>query len=231
MAPRGLDEIRIPDSVRLRLAAFAALLRQALGDPETVAAARHAQDVAALFRALPEADERAADLLPIVHSAIMDFIQAIADAALELADALGTNGLLDLGLSLVTPAGEPLFPMRLRTVPGYPGRPLWYLSNAGDVERFGAQLRPGQIWVNASELTRDGYRKLRNRINESHALPRADGAHRPSGVAKEPSRSEAVALCSQPRPATRSGPSRTGDRRGRWGGWPRRGRCGWTPAT
>ena len=70
---------------------------------------------------------------------------------------LGDKGFRNLAHAAL---GLPVAPLRMRALPDLQGRPLWVLLHERDLAAMRAELRPGQVWVNATDLSDEQYRRL-----------------------------------------------------------------------
>lgn len=149
--------IQLAPSAKQLIEPFWDEFHQALQAPTVEIALRIAQASAASLRESPpgpESDRLAAEAL----AETVALAETLGAAAPDLADALGAPQLWNLCRSLVVQ--DPLADLRARTVPGYPGRPLWLLNSVESRDAFLRYLAPGQIWVEATQLTRDQYEQL-----------------------------------------------------------------------
>jgi len=155
---------RTSPTYRRHLKRAAAMLEEALNDPEVLEKLRPAEEAYAKVEA-SEADgegtvedgERLADEVDACCRAASDLVRLRYP---EVCQVFGENGVLNLLLQRFAGDESDLPVIRLQGVPGYQGQPVWVLLNAKDVKAMRRELRPGQVWVNASELDHDQYLEL-----------------------------------------------------------------------
>lgn len=154
---------RLSPTSRQQLKQFGAMLGEALNDPEVLEKVRLAADAylkleesAANDEGTLEEEERLADVVIDSCRAASDLVERRHP---EFSSLLGEHGIQPLLFRLFS-ADEGGFPIRLAGVPGFEGRPIMTLFDANDVRAMRRELRPGQVWVNASKLDHDKYFKL-----------------------------------------------------------------------
>lgn len=155
---------RTSPTYRRHLERAAAMLEEALNDPEVLEKLSQAEEANAKVEASTPGDEgtvedgeRLADEVIACYRAASDLVRLRYP---EVYQVFGENGVLNLLLRRFAEDDSELPVIRFAGVPGYEERPLWVLLNAKDIEAMQRELRTGQVWVNASELDHDRYLEL-----------------------------------------------------------------------
>lgn len=150
-------------------------LRDAFAHPQVSAKLAEAIGLAVRLQQDDKTPGLAAKFVNAVESVIA-LVRELRPAILQLLDEKGLRNLL---MGLLVEEGEGLPPLRFTGLPGYSGRPVWVLISDRDVAALARELKPGQIWVNATQLDHDSYFGLWGLV--SYQIQRLGKEHRQRG--------------------------------------------------
>ena len=149
---------RVPPTFRRQLTALPPLLEEAMADPLVAEPLASAREMAGRFT--ETAAEDGEDAWVAIVGQIESALERIAENHAEVLRIFGRGALYKLLLDAAFDLDRAPAALRLKSLPGYPDRPVWLIRSEGDAAAMRDAVQPGQVWVNATDLSDTQYRDL-----------------------------------------------------------------------